>query len=113
VARLRALQRVHELAPVGQAGEDVVVSEVVQLGLEGERLTALHARGDFALHGLGVVGMDDARVRARRAADEVRRRIAGDLLDPLADVLHLPVVAERAATVRARPLRQGMMPARL
>jgi hypothetical protein len=68
---------------------------------EDERLPLRHARVHLVLDRTAVVGMNDARVGARLVSDELGRRVAGDLLDPLAHELHLPVALEGAPVDRA------------
>ena len=68
-----------------------------------------------AVHVLAIVRVDDAPERAARALDEVRRRIAGDPLDLVADHRHRPVGVERAAIDGAGNVRDdgGQLPVAL
>ena len=65
-----------------------------------EGLVALDRRDDRALDLAAVVGVDDALVGADGVADEVRRRVTGDVLDLAAHEPHLPVGAQLAAVDR-------------
>jgi hypothetical protein len=71
------------------------------------RVRPVHRDGlfDRARERLHIVGMDDARERAPVVRDEVRGRIAGYLLDGLADEVHRPVGVELAAEDDPRHVR--------
>ncbi len=75
------------------------------------RYSVVYARfgGDGFVHrsreDVHVVRVDDARERSLLVPDEVRGRIAGDLLDRLADEVHRPVGVQLAAEDDARHIR--------
>ncbi len=68
--------------------------------LEGEWSVLLCRRPYLAFHICPVVGVDDAGEGSGTVPNEVRRRMAGDALDLIADQCHRPVVVERAAIDR-------------
>ena len=76
------------------AVDDAVVRRV--------RPSALDGGGDVRLQPRAVVGVDDACERPHAVVDEVRRGIADELLDRVAQELHRPVGVDVAAEDGAR-----------